>query len=112
MILMKVFLRQSSRVIGLVLLRLPSNSFGLGMGNIVAFRQLSGILFNLNMRLNKRTMRSNILSGKCLIISYEIFEGPVALLLGNFLIICETSSTVIKAVRSDLSCRLFGVSFM
>src|SRR5436309_15635166 len=62
-ILTKVFLKQSSKVIGLVLLRLPSNSLGLGVGKIVAFRQRSGTVFNFKMRLNSCIIRCNTFNG-------------------------------------------------
>src|SRR5436305_15302068 len=109
-ILTKFFLKQSSKVIGLVLLRFPSNSLGLGMGKIVAFRQRSGIVFNFKIRLNSCIIRCNTFNGKCLIISYEIFDGPVALLLGSNLMVFESSSKEISAVRFDLPLMLSGMS--
>ena len=74
-------------MIGLVLLIEDSHSFGLGMGKIVAFCQLSGIVLNCRIPLKNINMYDKKLSERCLIISYKINKDPVILLQESCLII-------------------------
>src|SRR5581483_2271907 len=111
MILTKVLRIQSKRVIGLVLDKFPSNSFGFGIGKMVALRQLLGIILCCKMKLNSWRTNCKNLSGRCLIISYEILEGPDAFFNGSCLITSFNWLIVTLSMSDSCNLRSSGLSF-
>src|SRR5581483_3946457 len=88
-----------SSVIGLVLLSEDSHSLGLGIGYILASLHAKGMSLRRKQLLINFFKQSVILGPKCLIISFEMPEGPAAFPSGNAEIIIAHSSLVIGFIK-------------
>src|ERR1051325_336474 len=97
------FLIQSRRTMGRVFVNFASHSCGLGIGYSRACLHLLGIVEFRNIRLNNSSKRISMTSGKCLMISYEMLEGPHAFLLGSDEIV-DVSSSIVILVDSVAVC--------
>ena len=89
----------SNNVMGRVLFKLHSHSLGFGMGYTFASFHSSGISLKL-MHLQMNFHKNSCATGpKCLSISFEINDGPVAFSFGSCLIILTHSSKVGRSIK-------------
>src|SRR6185295_2008487 len=107
--LVKIFLVDSNRVIGLVLLISLCHSVGLGIGYIVPFDQSPGTSPVSNMLLKKLTNTFIVSSLKCFMKKYGIPDGPGAFSFPVPFIMLDISSASISSTQ--LSYQSFLILF-
>ena len=92
MVLVKIFLRVSINVIGLVLSMFIPQSVVFGIGMMFALFHSLGVFSSDRILLNKVEMDLMTSGVEFFQHSYVILDGPAALLFGNSLMICSISS--------------------